>query len=230
MDITYAFGTGDGEVTGWASPADFDTDGDGALDAVRLDFDGDGLIDDAMWDSDGDGAADTVRLDTTAEADSAERWFVDESGDGTWAGEIPVVGGAAPAAGTVRAPDAAPAAPEEAAGIAAQEDTAVTSDAADPAGTAAVAVDDAGRPGLLIDEDGDGAPDTRLADSDGDGYLDTARPSRPAEAGPEVSEPSQKPETPPASPAQADPGSAAGAILEAMAGLAGTGSLGTPVP
>lgn len=61
--LEYFFGTGDGALSTWHSPADLDLDGDGVPDAVALDFDGDGLIDDAMWDTDGDGIADRVVLD-----------------------------------------------------------------------------------------------------------------------------------------------------------------------
>lgn len=85
MDITYAFGIGDGDVSEWTSPADVDIDGDGFADAVALDFDGDGLVDDVMWDADGDGVADAVGLDVDAlGADGPEQWFTDPDGLGTW--------------------------------------------------------------------------------------------------------------------------------------------------
>ncbi|WP_235686870.1 hypothetical protein [Tomitella gaofuii] len=131
MDITYAFGTGDGEVTEWTSPADLDVDGDGAVDAVALDFDGDGLIDDAMWDADSDGVADTTCLDVAAGAGGGERWFVDAAGDGTWATEIRVEQGAGGAPGG-------------------QQD-----------GSLLVDSDDDGFPDMrLVDSDGDGYLDT----------------------------------------------------------------------
>lgn len=80
--IDYFFGTGDGELSTWHSPADLDLDGDGTADAVALDFDGDGLIDDAMWDSDGDGVADRVVLDLDDDG-RCEAVFTD-GGLGLW--------------------------------------------------------------------------------------------------------------------------------------------------
>ncbi|MFT4087551.1 MAG: hypothetical protein QM658_10425 [Gordonia sp. (in: high G+C Gram-positive bacteria)] len=77
--LDYSFGSGDGELSTWHSPADFDVDGDGRLDAVTLDFDGDGLADDVMWDSDGDGRADRVVLD----GGGASTVYAD-SGRGLW--------------------------------------------------------------------------------------------------------------------------------------------------
>lgn len=80
--LEYFFGTGDGAVSTWHSPADLDLNGDGILDAVALDFDGDGLIDDAMWDTDGDGVADRVALDLDDDG-IAEQVFAD-GGAGLW--------------------------------------------------------------------------------------------------------------------------------------------------
>ncbi|WP_199257104.1 hypothetical protein [Tomitella fengzijianii] len=159
MDITYAFGTGDGEVTEWTSSADLDSDGDGTADAVALDFDGDGLIDDAMWDADADGVADTTCLDVAAGPGEGERWFVDSAGDGTWATEIPVEHDAGGPGGAREPPARA--------------------HVMEAGGNPVHAGPDESGPeerGLLVDSDRDGIADTRLADSDGDGYLDTAGP------------------------------------------------------
>ena len=56
--MEYCLGDPDGSATMWTVDADTDLDGDGGLDAVRLDVDDDGLIDDVMADLDGDGMAD----------------------------------------------------------------------------------------------------------------------------------------------------------------------------
>lgn len=80
--IEYGFGTGDGELSTWRSPADLDLSGDGLLDAVSLDFDGDGFTDDAMWDSDGDGVADRSALDLDDDG-RPESVFTD-GGRGLW--------------------------------------------------------------------------------------------------------------------------------------------------
>lgn len=93
--LEYFFGTGDGELSTWHSPADLDLDGDGVADAVALDFDGDGLIDDAMWDSDGDGIADRVVLDLN---DGADATVFSDGGLGLWeqpcrSGPLPGVDG-----------------------------------------------------------------------------------------------------------------------------------------
>ncbi|WP_040525185.1 hypothetical protein [Gordonia effusa] len=80
--IDYFFGTGDGSVSHWHSPADADLDHDGRNDAVRLDFDGDGRADDAMWDSDGDGVADIAALDR--DDDGTPDSFYRDSGRGLW--------------------------------------------------------------------------------------------------------------------------------------------------
>lgn len=86
--IEYFFGTGDGALNTWTSPADLDCDGDGILDAVALDFDGDGLIDDALWDSDGDGVADHAVLDLDDDGNPEARFT--DGGRGLW--EQPVAG------------------------------------------------------------------------------------------------------------------------------------------
>lgn len=257
MDITYAFGTGDGELTEWISPADLDADGDGAVDAVLLDFDGDGLIDDAMWDADGDGAADTVRLDTTEGADAAERWFLDGAEDGTWAEETAVdadargagvegvgaehsgargAGGESGGDATAAEASAVPMGQPGAERPAPPPESAPTTGPPAPGAATAVTADGAGRPGLLVDDDGDGAADTRLADTDGDGYLDTAGPSQTAGADRGTADPvdadpvDADPAKDPAPATAAHTGSGAGVLLGAMAGLTGYGPWGTAVP
>ncbi|GAA4802505.1 hypothetical protein [Tomitella cavernea] len=204
MDITYAFGTGDGELTEWSTPAGLDVDGDGTVDAVELDFDGDGLIDDAMWDSDADGVADTTCLDVADGAGGGERWFVDATGDGTWATEIPVERGAGGPGGPQT-----PAERDRVVGTAGGPDH--PGAGAGRGGDGSSGRQHDGR--LLVDSDGDGVPDTQLADSDGDGYLDTAAPAiTPPAAPPPLSEGS---------------GSAAMAMLSGLAAVSGAGSGGT---
>ncbi|WP_067648810.1 hypothetical protein [Nocardia harenae] len=80
-EIEYVFGTGDGAVHGWSSPADLSLGG--ALDAVRLDFDGDGLLDDALWDADRDGVAELAALDLTDDG-VLDHFYTDPTGLGTW--------------------------------------------------------------------------------------------------------------------------------------------------
>ncbi|UGT59263.1 hypothetical protein [Nocardia asteroides] len=80
-EIEYVFGTGDGVVHGWSSPADLALGG--ALDAVRLDFDGDGLLDDALWDADRDGIAELSALDLTDDG-VLDHFYTDPTGLGTW--------------------------------------------------------------------------------------------------------------------------------------------------
>jgi hypothetical protein len=86
-DIDYVFGTGDGDVHAWSSPADLDLSGTGVCDAVRLDFDGSGSPDDALWDSDGDGVADVAVLDLDGDG-VLDHFFTDPSGLGTWDQQI----------------------------------------------------------------------------------------------------------------------------------------------
>jgi len=45
--MEYCLGDADGSATMWTADPNTDVDGDGALDAVGLDFDGDGVLDDA---------------------------------------------------------------------------------------------------------------------------------------------------------------------------------------
>lgn len=163
MDITYAFGVGDGELTEWTSPADVDIDGDGVPDAVALDFDGDGLVDDVMWDSDGDGVADAAGLDVEVLGGGDERWFADADHLGTWAtptDRASLAATPAPRSPTAPAPPSAPAA---------------------HSAPGALSSGGAGGPAVLIDTDGDGTADTRLVDTDGDGHLDSSRPLGSAE-------------------------------------------------
>src|SRR5215211_1321429 len=77
------YGSGDGSATMWTAEPNTDLDGDGRLDAVRLDFNGDGRLDDAMADLDGDGVADHAALDLDDD-DRPESYFTDD-GSGTWA-------------------------------------------------------------------------------------------------------------------------------------------------
>ncbi len=183
--IEYIFGTGDGLVTHWSTPADLDLDGDGVLDAVVLDFDGDGLIDDALWDSDGDGAADIMVLNfwtvdfgeggdlpgrsqgpsaagvvqgsTAAQGYTAAQWYTDPDGDGTWSGYRQ--GGPDQAAPVDSVDVVTPACPTE--------------PGPEPRPTPPVVVAEPA-PAVLVDSDGDGVLDTGLTDTDGDGLLDTA--------------------------------------------------------
>ncbi|MGW0250182.1 hypothetical protein ACWDYH_26515 [Nocardia goodfellowii] len=82
-DIEYVFGTGDGEVHVWSSPADLELARTGTVDAVQLDFDGDGLLDDALWDTHGTGVADVAALDLTDDG-ILDHFYTDPSGLGTW--------------------------------------------------------------------------------------------------------------------------------------------------
>lgn len=178
VEIEYGFGTGDGHVSVWHSPADLDISGDGVLDAVLLDFDGDGLVDDAMWDSDGDGIADTVLLGIYG--DDPVRGFVDGAGDGTWAHEVdPPDGPDTGSAGGVEIGTPV----IESGPAAAPGDCPAVGPAADAGGAAPVVVAAPDGGGMLwVDTDGDGLLDTRLSDTTGDGLLDTAETVRPEEA------------------------------------------------
>ena len=84
--LEYFFGTGDGTLSTWHSPADLDLDHDGTLDAVALDFDGDGLRDDAMWDTDADGVADRAMLDLDDDgiAETGSAYAVGVTTDGSY--------------------------------------------------------------------------------------------------------------------------------------------------
>ncbi|MEU8895252.1 hypothetical protein [Nocardia sp. NPDC048505] len=82
-EIEYVFGTGDGVVHLWSSPADLDLARTGTVDAVQLDFDGDGLYDDALWDTHGTGVADVAALDLNDDG-VLDHFYTDPSGLGTW--------------------------------------------------------------------------------------------------------------------------------------------------
>ena len=167
--MEYCLGAGDGSANTWVGVPDTDLDGDGRLDAVRLDFDGDGRLDDAMGDLDGDGVADRAALDLDND-DSAESYFTDD-GSGTWAITVD-------RAGQLRW---------------------FGLDGVEHTGAPVVDVDSDGRPDRLtdadgngladravsageggatgyVDADGDGRWDVKLADTDGDGAADTATP------------------------------------------------------
>ncbi|MFD0360380.1 hypothetical protein ACFQZZ_02840 [Nocardia sp. GCM10030253] len=82
-EIEYVFGTGDGTVHVWSTPADLELAGPGVADALQLDFDGDGLADDALWDSHGTGIADVAALDLDDDG-VLDHFYTDPSGLGTW--------------------------------------------------------------------------------------------------------------------------------------------------
>ncbi|MFF0532290.1 hypothetical protein ACFYT3_28415 [Nocardia amikacinitolerans] len=86
-DIEYGFGTGDGAVHVWSSPADLDLARTGTADAIQLDFDGDGLADDALWDSHGTGIADVAALDLDDDG-VLDHFYTDPTGNGTWNHQI----------------------------------------------------------------------------------------------------------------------------------------------
>lgn len=186
MEIEYGFGTGDGHVSVWHSPADLDLGGAGVLDAVLLDFDGDGLVDDAMWDSDGDGVADTVVLGAVGEG--PPRAFLDGAGDGTWSQEVPMPAGHDPDPDpgwpAAHPAPAGPAAEQAEDQTEAYDEAELPPDPAEPSSSAAPVVVPAPDGGgtLWVDGDGDGLLDTRLSDTTGDGLLDTAETVRPEEA------------------------------------------------
>lgn len=185
MEIEYGFGTGDGHVSVWHSPADLDVSGDGVFDAVLLDFDGDGVVDDAMWDSDGDGIADTVVLGVYG--DDPQRRFVDAAGDGTWAQAVPLPMDLDPGSAGGDAED-----PMIGAEVASERGDCAAAEPASDQGRAAPVVVAAPEGGglLWVDTDGDGLLDTRLSDTTGDGLLDTAETVRSED---EVTEPESTP-------------------------------------
>lgn len=160
--MDYFFGTGDGEPTAWDSPADFDLNGDGTLDAVRLDFDGDGMLDDAMWDSDGDGTADrsVLDLDDDGTRESAFR----DGGRGLW--ELAADG---PAHASAPSHEAGPLGESESSSKPGSVETPKPAETSQPAPAPTPSADR-----LEVDSDGDGTADQVLIDSDGDGYADSS--------------------------------------------------------
>jgi hypothetical protein len=158
--MDYCLGTGDGVARMWDGEPDFDLDGDGKLDAIRLDFDGDGRIDDVLADLDGDGIADHAVLDLDNDG-TAESYFTDD-GSGTWA--------------TAVDPSARAGQPARESGPVGLE--AFPSEAGIPAAGGGLrwfgldGVEHSGGP--LVDFDADGEADDRLFDSDGDGLADRA--------------------------------------------------------
>lgn len=72
----------DGTAAIWNRTPDFDLNGDGTPDAIKLDLDGDGIGDDVLADLDGDGIVDHGVLDVDDNG-SPESYFVDD-GSGTW--------------------------------------------------------------------------------------------------------------------------------------------------
>jgi hypothetical protein len=81
--MDYCLDAGDGTASIWTGRLDFDIDGDGELDGVRMDFDGDGAFDDALADLDDDGLADHAALDLNDD-EKPEAQYTDD-GSGTWA-------------------------------------------------------------------------------------------------------------------------------------------------
>src|SRR4029077_12503895 len=162
--MEYCLGDADGSATMWTADSTPDVDGDGALDAVGLDFDGDGLLDDAMVDVDSDGLADHAVLDLDNDGRS-EAFFTDD-GTGTWAVAVDRTGqlrwfgldGVEHTGGPVADVD----------GDGQSDDRWTDTDGnglADRALSGDVA---------YVDTDGDGRWDIKLADSDGDGKADAA--------------------------------------------------------
>jgi len=174
--MEYCFGA-DGSATMWVGTPDFDLDGDGELDALRLDFDGDGSLDDAIGDLDGDGLADHAALDLDDDG-VAESYFTDD-GSGTWAVAEDRPGpGALPEGEGLRwlGLDGAehtggPLVDFDADGQA--DDWLIDSDGNGLADRVLCAMP-AGARGY-VDVDGDGRWDVELTDTDGDGAADSAQ-------------------------------------------------------
>lgn len=167
--LEYVFGNGDSEPTHWHTPADTDTDADGVLDAIALDFDGDGRRDDLLIDTDADGIADLAALDLDDD-DTVEHHYRD-SGNGIWGVAVPTR--EAPPAphtpGTRTPATPTPADP-------APTDTRVQAHDLDGDGTPDIEIllDAGAIRRLYVDTDSDGRPDQVLVDSDGDGTADAA--------------------------------------------------------
>lgn len=164
--MDYCLGADDGTATMWSAMPDVDTDGDGVLDAVALDFDRDGLDDDALADLDGDGIADHAVLDL----DGEPAWFTDD-GTGTWAVPADVGGRSGPLRWLSLdglESTGGPMVDFDADG--AVDDLLLDSD---DDGLADRVLSDEGRTGY-VDHDGDGRWDVKLVDADGDGAADDA--------------------------------------------------------
>ncbi|OZC34364.1 hypothetical protein [Gordonia polyisoprenivorans] len=167
--LEYVFGNGDSEPTHWHTPADTDTDADGVLDAIALDFDGDGRRDDLLIDTDADGIADLAALDLDDD-DTVEHHYRD-SGNGIWGVAVPTR--EAPPAphipGTPTPVTPTPADP-------APTDTRVQAHDLDGDGTPDIEIllDAGAIRRLYVDTDSDGRADQVLVDSDGDGTADAA--------------------------------------------------------
>ena len=168
--MDYCLGAGDGAASMWTGTPDVDTDGDGVLDGVLLDFDSDGLRDDALADLDGDGIAEHAVLDV----DGAAAWFTDD-GTGTWA--VPA-DGAAGRSGPLRwlsldgmEHTGGPLVDFD--GDGGGDDLLLDGDADGLADRVLVGDGNAYRTGY-VDTDGDGRWDVKLVDADGDGSSDDA--------------------------------------------------------
>ena len=165
MDMHYCLGDGDGSAAMWSAEPTLDTDDDGVLDAIGLDFDGDGRLD-ALTDADGDGTADHLVLDVGG----ADVRMTDD-GSGTW-----TVGGRG---GPVRwfgldgvESTGGPLVDFDSDGRA--EDRLFDVDL-DGLADRVLIGDDAGGQ-AYVDTDADGRWDVTLTDSDGDGAADAASP------------------------------------------------------
>ena len=165
--MDYCLGADDGTASMWTATPDVDTDGDGVLDGVALDFDRDGLVDDALADLDGDGLAEHAVLDV----DGTPGWFTDD-GTGTWA--VPA-DGAGGRGGPLRwlsldGLESAGGPMVDFDGSGAADDLLVDSDGDGLADR----VFSADRRTGYVDTDGDGRWDVKLVDADGDGTADDA--------------------------------------------------------
>ena len=171
--MDYCLDAGDGTASIWTGHQDFDLDGDGLLDGVRLDIDGDGAFDDVLADLDGNGLADHAALDLDDDGEPEARYTDD--GSGTWAAG----GGAANRPLRWFGLDGA-----EHIGPGADIDIDIDGDGltdrlldVDRDGLADRALRTVGRSTIgYLDTDGDGHWDVTLVDADGDGAADGAGP------------------------------------------------------
>ncbi len=88
--MDYCLDAGDGTASIWTGNQDFDIDGDGLPDGVRLDIDGDGVFDDVLGDLDADGLADHAVLDLDDDGVPEARYTDD--GSGRWSVDGAAVG------------------------------------------------------------------------------------------------------------------------------------------